>query len=234
MIDGIARTVQGRAVRKVANRIYEVGTGQWRSWSMAVRADVLRVVNGISCAVQRSAVRQVTHIVAELQLRVGILLEAVLKLAAIHGCSLAGWGRRRWRSGRGHGRWGRNARAHESSRSCRWWCCRSALHGVVARSGQGRAVSQVANVREVGGRRQGRASNMRVRLHGLRVVDGIASRIQRRSIGEVSNGIHKLSAGKWGSSDVLVRGNCLRVVDSVARFVKRGSVRQVADIVGEP
>ena len=75
---------------------------------------------------------------------------------------------------------------------------------------------------------------MRVRLHGLRVVDGIASRVERRSIGEVPNGIHKLRARKWGSSDVLVRGNRLRVVDSVARFVKRGSVRQVADIVGKP
>ena len=52
MVDGVASTVQWRAVWEVADRIHEDGTGQWRPGSMAVGSNVLRMVDGVSSSIQ--------------------------------------------------------------------------------------------------------------------------------------------------------------------------------------
>ena len=92
MVDGVASTVQRRAIWQVADGVHKNSTGQWRSGSMAVWSNVLGMVDGVPSSVQGSAVWQVTHIVAELLVGVRILLEAVLELAAVHGGSWAGRG----------------------------------------------------------------------------------------------------------------------------------------------
>ena len=145
MVDGVASTVQRRAIWQVADGVHKNSTGQWRSGSMAVWSNVLGMVDGVPSSVQGSAVWQVTHIVAELLVGVRILLEAVLELAAVHGGSWAGRGccRRGCRCSHGCGR---RAGAHEGSCSCRWWGGRCALNGVVAGGGQGSPINQVAHI----------------------------------------------------------------------------------------
>jgi len=50
---------------------------------MTVRTNALRMVDGISGAVQRRAVRQVSDVIRKLLICVGISLEAVLEAAAV-------------------------------------------------------------------------------------------------------------------------------------------------------
>jgi len=51
---------------------------------MPVRSDRLRVVDGISCFVQRGTVRQVADVIGELQVCVGIPLEGISRI--FHSC----------------------------------------------------------------------------------------------------------------------------------------------------
>jgi len=89
MIDSVTGAIEGRTVWEVADRVHEVGTGQRRSWSMSVRSNGLRMVDGIPSTIQRRAVWKVAHIIAKLEVCISILLETVLELAAVHGDSLA-------------------------------------------------------------------------------------------------------------------------------------------------
>jgi len=66
MVDSVAGAIEGRTVWEVADRVHKVGTGERRSWSMSVRSNGLRVVDGIPSTVQRSAVWKVAHIIVKL------------------------------------------------------------------------------------------------------------------------------------------------------------------------
>ena len=179
VVDGVAGLVQWGAVRKVANVVHEDGGRQRGSWSMAVRPDVLRVVDVVSGPVHGGAVRQVADVVAELQAGEGVPLEAV---GEVSGMPHLRWGCRRRADERCGNHWGLGWGRHGSC----WSGHGTTPHGVVASRLKGSAIHQVANVSLVGGGRQRGAWRVRVRLHGLRMVDGVTGRIERSAIGQVA------------------------------------------------
>ena len=83
MVDSIASGIHRSAIWEVPHRVHELGTGKRGSSNVLVRADRLRVVDGVARFVKRGAIRQVAHVVGELKVRIGILLEGIGRI--LHG-----------------------------------------------------------------------------------------------------------------------------------------------------
>ena len=69
---------------------------------------------------------------------------------------------------------------------------------------------------------------MRVRAHGLRVVQSIACCVHWGTIREVANRVGEVGPWQWRSWSVRVWSNGLRMVDGVARPVHGCAIWQVA------
>ena len=102
------------------------------------------------------------------------------------------------------------------------------LHGEVASPHHVSAIHKVSSCCSIERGRQRRARSMRIRAHGLRVVQGIACCIHWGTIREVANRVGEVGPWQWRSWSVRVWSNSLRVVDAVASPVQWCAVWQVA------
>ena len=75
---------------------------------------------------------------------------------------------------------------------------------------------------------QGGARSMWVRLHGLRMVQGISCCVQWSAIWEVANRVDEDCPGQRRSGSVRIWSNGLRVVDGIASPVHWRAIWQVA------
>ena len=141
MVDGIACSIHGGAVRHVSDRVGEEPARQGGAWRMQIWLDQLGVVDGIPSSIDGSSIWQVAHIIHVLRIREDVLLMAVGQLGAGVGSAFAWW----LRDGRGKSGWARRRRRGQSRR-CWRRCGRPFFQGVVAHCTQGSAIHQVAQI----------------------------------------------------------------------------------------
>ena len=91
-----------------------------------------------------------------------------------------------------------------------------------------RALSQEAHFSSIVRGWQRRARSVRIGLHGLRMVQGVACCVHWRAVREVANGVSENGPWQRRSWSVWVRSDGLRVVDGVACPVHGSAIWQVA------
>ena len=171
--------------------------------------------------------RQATDIVDELEICIGILLQGIAELDAMHrlhgGAREAGC-HRRW-----GGSWGSGNRSG-CSRHRRWHggCRRGTLHREVAGPRHVGAIHEVPDLSSIVRGWQRRARSVRIGLHGLRMVQGVACCVHWCAVREVANGVGENRPWQRRSWSVWVRSDGLRVVDGVACPVHGSAIWQVA------
>lgn len=62
------------------------------------------------------------------------------------------------------------------------------------------------------------------------MVDGVASPVHGRAVGEVADVVHEQGAGQRRAWHVRVGADTLRMVDAVARPVHRSAIGQIANL----